>query len=85
MQINLILPSNYFPCDAQKYQDSMNNERKMFQTVKSLKTSTFLFHDISSSYSTVPFGLLYPCNSPEECSKDAAKINILLLSINCYK
>lgn len=41
MQIILILPSNYFPCEAQKYQNTMNDERKKFPYLESLKTLTF--------------------------------------------
>lgn len=85
MKITLILSSNYFPRDAQKYQNTMNDESKKFPSLESLKTLTFLFDDKSFGRCTVLWPLLHPCNSPEEHSKDAAKNNILLLSINCYK
>lgn len=42
MQIILILPSNYFLSDAQKYQNTMSGERKKFPSLESLKTLTFL-------------------------------------------
>lgn len=53
MKIILILSSNYFPRDAQKYQNTMNVESKKFPSLENLKTLNFLFDDKSFGRCTV--------------------------------
>lgn len=56
MQIIIILPI-YIPCDAQIYQNILNNERKMFPSLE-FKKNPFLLDEKSFGHCTVFWTLI---------------------------